>query len=135
VKPTPDIYRVKHSLNLIYILTAATLLYEAASAAEERRRLSRIEAAKKATRDADDVASYKLKIWFESHARHTWDESSKGKFLLRRTAGSIAAAPNREPGARSVAEMYQGKAALLRGGTRLGRPSFYNGAPYRRGAC
>jgi hypothetical protein len=131
VKVYTDICRVKYALNLIYILSAATLLHEANSGVAERNRISRNEAAKIAARDADEVAQYKDKLWFQAHARHTWDESSRGTFLLRRTDGSIAAARNTKKPTTPEPEGINPRC----GGTKYGRPSFYNGAPYRRGAA
>ena len=122
MKPTPDIYRVKHSLNLIYFLTAATLLYEAASAATERRRLSRIEAAKRVARDADEVAQYTLQLWFQQHARHSFYESDGKISLCARRDGATAPAPMRKPTiqplSKSAVIKLARKAELMRGGTR-----------------
>ena len=122
MKPTPDIYRVKHSLNLIYILTAATLLLEAKSAAAERQRISRIESDKIVARDVDEVARYKLQLWFQQHARHSFYESDGKISLCARRDGVTAAAPTRKPTNPSLSKAAKiklsRKAELMRGGTR-----------------
>jgi hypothetical protein len=95
VKTTPDIYHVKQFLNLAYVLTVARLAFDAAAAAAERNRISRNEAAKRAAHDADEVARYKFKLWFESHARHTFYDSPDGRISLRaRHHGATAGTPS-----------------------------------------
>jgi hypothetical protein len=132
VKPNTQIYSVKSFLNLVYVATAARLLHEATSAAAERRSISRNAAAKMAARDADEVAGYKLHLWFKSHARHSFTESEDGKILLIRRSGSISAARSKRSSPR-IAPNQHSAASFF--GTKFGRISSLPAtAPYRRGA-
>lgn len=129
MKPTPDIERVKYSLNLIYVFTAATLLYKARSEAAERNRISRNEAAKRAAWDAEEIANYRGKLWFEAHARHSFYESADGKISLRaRNEGNTFAARNTKKPCKPEPEGIN----LRCGGTKFGAASYSSGAPYRR---
>jgi hypothetical protein len=121
VKNTPHICFVKHYLNVIYVLTTAALLYTAQSAAAESRRIARIEGAKIVARDAEEVARYKLQLWFQQHARHSFYEFDGKISLCARRDGATAAARMRKPDpslSKAAAIKLSRKAELMRGGSR-----------------
>jgi hypothetical protein len=122
VKTNIDLDHVKQFLNLAYVITAATLLYKARVQAEEQNRISRNEAAKRAVRDAEEVAQYKLQLWFHQHARHSFYESDGKISLCARRDGATAAAPMRKPTnaslSKAAAVKLSRKTELMRGGSR-----------------
>jgi hypothetical protein len=127
----------RYFLTFAYVLTVARFLCEAKSVEAEHQRIARIEAAKRAARDADEVAAYKLKLWFESHARHSFYESN-GKISLRaRSEGGTSGAPIRHSRISKLrAKLTEQQSVAGFHGTKYGRiTSLPACAPYRRGVA
>jgi hypothetical protein len=71
VRYTPSFWYVKHFLNLVFVVMV----------------IRAIE-----TDQADEVRTYRDRMWFDAHSRHSWLESPTGKLLLWRREGQISAA-------------------------------------------
>ena len=114
MKPNIDIYRVKHFLNLVYLTT----LVRAIDAAKT------VDASKQAVDDAAEVRAYKDRLWFESHARHSFFASADGRIYLCRhhcpESGSISAASSRHSSSRKAPKQDSSTRFY---GTKLGRVS------------
>lgn len=130
MKSTPDIYRVKHLLNAVYVLTAARLLFDASAAAAERRSISRNEAAKAAARnraypEAERVfrAGLPRSNRIEGPPPHRdWSHGSHRLHAHR-------------PPMKSKQNTIEVSANPRCGGTKYGRLSFSSGTTYRRDAA
>jgi hypothetical protein len=128
VKTTPDIYRVKHFLNSIYVLTVARLLYQASSEAAERRSIARNEAAKAASRDPADLAAERVfRAGLPQRIRIEGPSPSRDwsfGFSVHAHRRLLKSKPQ------STVEVLANPRC---GGSKFGAASFSSGAPYRRG--
>jgi hypothetical protein len=129
VRYTTSFCQVKHFLNLVYVAT----VIRAVEAQDQD-----ITDAKKAI-VADEVRAYRDRMWFESHARHSFFESPGGKiFLCTRYAPQTDTAPygsrRRVAPSRIVAKPREKNDLIPFYGTKYGRiQSLPATAPSRRG--
>jgi hypothetical protein len=134
VRYTPSFCQVKNYLNLVYVATAIRAATAIRSAELENHAIAKARA-EKLTRD-DDIGAYRDRVWFESHARHSFVESA-GRISLCRRSGGISAAPLKSEyhlwtwnSSRKGPKQYS--SARFQG-TKFGRiESLPTGAPYRR---
>ena len=130
MKTSTSFYQIKHFFNLAYLATFIRAIED-----EERA----IVDAKKAL-VADEIRAYRDRMWFESHARHSFFESPDGKiFLCTRSAAQTDTAPygsrRRVAPSRIVAKPREQNNLIPFYRTKYGRiQSLPATAPYRRGA-
>ena len=115
MKPNIQFTYVKHLLNLAYVVSVIKVIRDQQKPVDANQR----------ARGADEITAYRDRVWFESHARHTWCESTTGKLLLSRREGQVSAAPKsrRKDSANLRRRLREQRDTVQFFGTKFGRIS------------